>query len=166
MARDKLQEARERIQASFRYEPETGAIIRIARGGGSAKVGESAVSGPNKGGYLLVSCGGELFYAHRVAWLLAHGVAPEGQIDHINGNRQDNRLSNLRDVSNRLNSHNRRPFGGRYVIGVCWDKRKRKWRAGITHHGKEHFLGYRGSQEEAYALYLSAKPAFHEGAIA
>ncbi len=159
-----MQQARERVLASFSYDADSGEIVRTAKGGGSSVVGAIATQ-RDANGYLTLTCGGVRYYGHRVAWLFAHGNWPDGQIDHINGNRSDNRLVNLRVVSNRLNSHNRKPFGGRAHIGVSFDARKRKWKAEIMHLGRHKFLGYRATPDEAYKLYLAAKPLIHEGTV-
>ena len=58
-------------------------------------------------GYLRITVLGKQFYAHRLAWLYCHKVWPKGEIDHINGNKQDNRIENLRDVTQQSNAQNK-----------------------------------------------------------
>lgn len=61
-------------------------------------------------GYRIIEIGGTPYYAHRLAWLYTHGVWPEADLDHINRNRDDNRIENLRDVSRSENNRNRRSW--------------------------------------------------------
>lgn len=118
-----------------------------------------------KDGYLV----GELFaqrqHAHRVAWAIYYGEWPSGQIDHINGIRDDNRISNLRDVTLAENSRNKRMHKNNKsgVIGVSWYPSTKKWAADIGIDGKRTRLGYFASIEEAAAARKAAerKHGFH-----
>ena len=69
-------------------------------------------------------------------------------VHHINGNKQDNRIENLRVVSVGLNNHNRRAPEGRF-LGVTWWDRSQKWLARITKNGEMHYLGYFDDPVEA-----------------
>src|SRR4051812_45292702 len=94
------------IRLRLSYDPLTGAITRLVDAMNGRKAGDTATS-RQAGGYLTVSVGSRNLFAHRVAWLLAQGEWPQ-QIDHINGDRKKNRLCNLRNVTNRVNSQNRK----------------------------------------------------------
>lgn len=91
------------------------------------------------------------YVAHRVAWAIYYGVWPDHQIDHINGRRDDNRIENLRDVTGQINSQNHtlsaRNKSG--TIGVCWVAARSKWRAVIRVLGRNIFIGYFNTKEEA-----------------
>lgn len=102
-----------------------------------------SVAGTNKDGYLRIGIGNSLYYGHRLAWALHHGEYPEGEIDHINRNRLDNRIMNLREVSHAQNMQNKgeRIDNTSGVIGVTWDKASNKWQAGIGVNGKYKNLG-------------------------
>lgn len=91
------------------------------------------------------------FKAHRVAWLLFHGRWPEGQIDHINGNRADNRICNLRDVTQTENNRNQTIslHNSSGFCGVFWHQRQRKWCARVGVSGKQVHLGSFDSFDEA-----------------
>lgn len=80
----------------------------------------------------------EFVYCHRIAWLLTHKKWPDGQIDHINGNRADNRLLNLRDVplgENRKNMKKPKNNTSGHM-GIGWDKSRNKWNVKIGVNGK------------------------------
>ena len=97
--------------------------------------------------------------AHRVAWAIVHGQWPSEHIDHINGDRADNRLHNLRHVSRTVNNKNakRREDNMSGCTGVHLDKRNSKWVAQINANGKRKFLGYFGSFAEARNARLIAE---------
>jgi hypothetical protein len=107
---------------------------------------------------------GSLHYLHRLAWILQTGNTPNGQIDHINGVRDDNRWVNLRDVTNQENAQNqRRPKtdGTTGYLGVCWSPRDQKYFAKINVDGCQKHLGYFSDAKEAHQKYLEAKRRLH-----
>ena len=108
-------------------------------------------------GYISRWIGGKKVGEHRVIWEQHNGPIPKGmQIDHINGIRNDNRIENLRLVTNQQNSFNQLKAKGFY-----WDKMKSKWRASIQLNGKTINLGYTNCMLEARAMYLRAKKELH-----
>lgn len=151
---------RERLLELFSYDKDTGRLIRkIATGyRGRNQTGTLAGSLHKQTGYIFISVDNRRYLAHRVIWLMCYGVSPEGQIDHINGNRADNRLCNLRDVSRSVNQQNRRTtyaksgFAGAYKKGNYW----------YSKIGRVH-LGYFKTAEEAHAAYIRAKRDKHIG---
>lgn len=94
-------------------------------------------------GYLVVATHNRQFRAHRVAWAIFHGEWPSDQIDHINGVRDDNRISNLREVNNKQNSRNqrRRKTNKSGVTGVFWSDAHGMWLAQIRVSGRCKHLG-------------------------
>lgn len=98
-------------------------------------------------------------YAHRVVWAFAHGSWPTGFIDHVNGNRSDNRIENLRDVSSGTNGKNKaqntRNVSG--VTGVSWCKERRRWRAKITSDYETTILGHFEDFDEAVRVRREAE---------
>lgn len=94
------------FKTAFKYDPETGDII-YEYCFFKSKIGKSATRN-HQTGYKRVKLDGKDYGAHRVAWLLHYGEWPKQQIDHINGNRGDNRMCNLRDVSQTENQQNRK----------------------------------------------------------
>jgi hypothetical protein len=101
-------------------------------------------------GYRRGSLAGRTTFAHRVVWKMAYGSEPE-HIDHINGDRADNRLINLRAVTRTQNNRNakRRRDNTTGVTGVKWHKANRKWVAVIKNNGKDKYLGSFLTIEEA-----------------
>ena len=101
--------------------------------------------------------------AHRVAWLLYRGETPEDglQFDHINGDKQDNRIENLRLVSNAENNRAfKRPQGGSSQYrGVAWYKRTDRWQANIRHKGIQRHLGCFDSEHAAALAFNIAAEA-------
>lgn len=85
------------------------------------------------------------------------------EVDHINGDRLDNRRSNLRVLGRSANLHNRGAYGPSGLKGVSWDKRKKKWRAEIGKNGKRAWLGYHDTKEDAERIYRKASKRLYTG---
>lgn len=97
-------EAAEYALASFSYDPATGVVNRAASDSPNATLGP--VTRVNTNGYIVAKIGKVEHEAHRIAWLLTHGSWPARQIDHKNGIKTDNKLSNLREVDQSRNQWN------------------------------------------------------------
>jgi len=107
-------------------------------------------------GYIRVSILNKLIRAHRIVWLFENGTFPTKHLDHINGNTTDNRISNLREVSQRQNNANRIRHRNGYLVGTAFAKRENKWRADISINQTQHSLGYFNTMEEAHEAYKKA----------
>lgn len=166
MTTDEVQmNIREEAERLFAYDPSTGALLWRADAGRwkSHKAG-TAAGWADKRGYLVVQVGRRKLYAHRVAWLLRYGAEPAGDIDHINGIKSDNRISNLRDVSRTVNKQNQRRAHSNSATGVLGvSPYKGKYRARIVVLGKERQIGTFETVDAAQAAYLAAKRELHEG---
>lgn len=141
-----------RVDAAFaatavEYRPSDGRLLRRP-GGETAEI-------VRHDGYMMVNIGGGRFLAHRVVWLLAHGVWPSGVIDHINGNPSDNRIANLRDVTQQENCQNQLGVRGSCLLP------NGKWKASIRSAGVTHNLGRFKSEPQARDAYLEAKTRLH-----
>jgi hypothetical protein len=163
MASDSL--TAERLRELLDYDPETGVFLwKVNRSIG--KAGQVAGGLSKALGYRTIGIDSRLYYGHRLAWLYVHGRWPEGVIDHINGDRTDNRISNLREVHQRVNVENRRAVrkdSATGLMGVYRDKGTTKLQARITARKVRYDLGWFDTAEEAHAAYLKAKRKLHEG---
>lgn len=159
MREKETESAADAIRSRLRYDPGSGGLHWTCS---YMSVREGAKAGSlERNGYLKVVVGGLSYKAHRVAWLLANGQWPKGQIDHINGNRSDNRLVNLRDVDQCANQHNQHRRDTGKLVGAFFHKDSGKFQASIRHRGREHYLGLYETEREARAAYLAAKRIFH-----
>lgn len=115
------------------------------------KAGTTAFYKPNRRGYVNGHILGQCYRAHRIAWAMTYGQWPSRQIDHINGDRSDNRIQNLRDVAHQTNGQNqKKPVTNTSgVCGVCWHRGARKWQARIRVNDRHIYLGVFDSMEEA-----------------
>jgi hypothetical protein len=151
-----------RLQELLGYDSKTG-IFTWQMSRGRAKKGSLAGSLTNEG-YIKIRIDGQMYFAHKLAWLFTHGEMPAGDIDHINGARKDNRIENLRSVSRSVNLQNmRKPKGENPYLGVTWDKKNNKWRAQITVNYKHKNLGRFDTAEKAQSAYLTEKRKLHKG---
>jgi len=119
-------------------------------------------------GYIGIYINGTYHFAHRVIWEMFNGVIPSNLcIDHINRNRSDNRLNNLRLSTFQQNHFNRSKQSNNRsgFKGVSWHKQKQKWVAQIKIEGKNKFLGFFEDPEEAYLKYCE-KAIEHYGEFA
>jgi len=111
-------------------------------------------------GYLRITVLGKSYYAHRLAWLYVYGSWPKNEIDHINGIKNDNRISNLRDVSGIANLQNRikcQKNSKSKILGVSWHKKSKKWQAHICIYKQRKYLGLFDSIEEANKKYCEER---------
>ena len=123
-----------------------------------AQPGYIAGGADKKSGYLKIQIDNKQYSAHRVMWLWHHGYFPEHQIDHINRDRSDNRIENLREVSaqcNQRNSRQRKSISG--IKGVGWDNCNKKWLVNIKINGVLINLGRYDSMLEAACHRLAAE---------
>lgn len=127
---------------SISYNPETGEFInkRFNR--------VSSTKHPN--GYIMVSVGREKFLAHRLAWEFVNGEFT-GEIDHIDNDKTNNSISNLRLVTRSQNQQNmpKRSNNTSGVKGVSWCKSKSKWRARVIKEGVDYVAGYFSNIDDA-----------------
>lgn len=148
------------------YDPETGAFTWMPRSGAPRQwntryAGTAAFKQLRQDGYLSGCIGDQTILAHRVAWAIYHGEWPE-QIDHINGDKADNRIANLRSVPNDENRRNMsRPKNNKSGhIGVNWCASRQAWEVSIGIDGKQVQLG-RFKQKDAAVAARKEAEAVH-----
>jgi len=116
------------LKELFDYDPKTGIVTRKVRRGNRTKVGE-VVGSKDGAGYLNVWFNGHHYQLQRIIWCMVHGYFPEHGIDHENRVKYDNKLSNLRELTQSCNMHNTkiRINNVSGVTGVCFDNTRKKW---------------------------------------
>lgn len=148
------------IKALFDYQPD-GTLVRKVTTNARAKAG--TVSGTaNKAGYLRTTVAGRSYYNHHLVWLLFHGSLPK-LLDHINGDRADNRIENLRECTQAENMRNCRnkKNNSTGVKGVTWRPTKGKFRARLTVNNQEICVGHYATLEEAAHALQEARLTHH-----
>jgi hypothetical protein len=149
-----------RLREIYEYFPETGMFCRRRVAGEyDRKATGHLTPGHAYGRYLGLGIDYRRYYCHRLAWLWIHGEWPEHEIDHINGDPYDNRLSNLRAATKSENGYNKRR-GTRNtsgIKGVHFFKPSGKWRAAINDgHRRRKHLGLFDTKEQAAEAYRLA----------
>jgi HNH endonuclease/AP2 domain len=145
----------DRLRELLSYDSGTG-IFRWKVDRKRAKAG--MVAGSSSRGYLLIGIDGRLYRAHRLAWLYEHGRWPELELDHVNGDRSDNRIANLREATadqqrrNQVVERNSRTG----FKGVRLHRKSGLYHAKIRRNGKTLSLKYHPTVEAAHAAYMKA----------
>ena len=162
--------AQSRLKELLNYNQDTGIFTWISPPKNHAGLlGKTAGTlTPSRGKtYVCIGIDGVIFRAHRLAWLYVYGKMPEKNIDHMNGIELDNRIFNLRDVSQLSNSQNhnkkagkRNPVGVRKVPngGVNWEAR-------ITSNGETTHIGTFETKENAVNAYKNARLKLHDAPV-
>lgn len=151
----------EKLIKAYTYDPEDG-LFRYTSNRQAKKIGD--VAGTDHLGYIRISLDGKRYLAHIMAWLYCFEELPENELDHINGNKSDNRLDNLREATRSQNIMNTKARSDNKsgVKGVKLQPNG-KYSARIIIKGKEKHLGTFNSIEEAAQAYeIAAKEVFGE----
>lgn len=152
-----------RLRELRTYDPATG-LFSFARQGGGHFAGAPCGKTTSQGYTRIVVDGGK-YMAHRLAWLWMTGEWPEDQIDHINGDRSDNRWPNLRAATASINVQNiHAPKSNNKTSGVLGVRPcGARFEANIGHNYRRIYLGRFDTADEAHAAYLTAKRRLHPG---
>ena len=154
----------ERVRELIAYDPISGVFTRATKTKGRyGEVGRRCGT-IDRYGYLLICIDGQRISAGRVAWVLSHGRWPQWHIDHIDGDKLNNVISNLRDVPNEVNAQNKRKATSRSALGCLGvSKVRQKYVAVLSYQGKRYRFGRFDSVEEASKAYIEGKRRLHEG---
>jgi hypothetical protein len=155
----------EQVRKMFDYDKDTGILTWKMQRTGYKK--DKQISNNSKNGYLVVyinEFGLDVsVHAHRLIWLWYYGAYPLQQVDHINGIRDDNRICNLRDVTARENTHNRKEHRAGKKPGVFYNKWEQRWDARIFYNGKQYRLGMYDTEELSLQAYNVALEEINAG---
>lgn len=154
----------ERLREVLSYDPETGVFRRRFTRAANAPAGE-LVRGSKQRGYLRTSVDGVEYKMHRLAWLYLYGEWPSGIVDHVDGNKTNNRAANLREATLSQNKGNSRIHANNTSGAKGVNRSHGKWRARIQVNGKWHALGVYNTVEAASNAYQAAA-AKHFGEFA
>jgi hypothetical protein len=150
----------EYIQSVFTYKD--GQLYWSGNRKGAKK--DNPISSKVGGGYIGCRLDGKHYLLHRLVYLYIHGYMPVDNIDHINGNKTDNKIENLRVVSKSGNQQNmRKAFTTNKsgLIGAFYSKKHKTWFSRICVNGKRKWLGFFKTSEEAHQSYVTAKRKLH-----
>lgn len=151
----------QRLHELFEYR-EDGFLIWKVDFSSRAKEG-NVVGTLNDEGYYIVGIDQKSYKVHRMIFLYHHGYLTDGlQMDHIDGNKTNNRIDNLREVTSQQNAFNRKfSKNTSGVKGVTWSKEKMKWVVQITVDRKCKHLGYYDDLKEAKAAAIAGRDELH-----
>lgn len=154
------------VREMFDYDQDIGVMTRKIKTGRNTRAGQQ-VGSKDMHGYKTVRIGPTSFKLHRLCWFYVHGHWPAGDIDHLNGDRSDNRFTNLRDVPRCVNLQNQRVATSQNkstgVLGVY--PSKKRFTAALSIDGRKKSLGTFDTVDLAHAAYLNAKRVFHAGCL-
>lgn len=154
----------DRLKEVLSYDPETGEFTWRSTGPGrrpNRKAGSK-----NNLGYMVVTIDRQFFLVHRLAWFYVTGAWPKKQLDHINGDRTDNRFVNLRETDWQGNQQNLPATNGKGRLRGATKLnnptfRSTKYAANIKHNRQQIYLGIFSTEQEAHEAYLKAKAELH-----
>lgn len=148
------------LKSILMYDPLIGHFTWVNCGSYRINPGTRAGSKNGKG-YIQICIHSKLYTAHRLAWLYTYGYFPAAWLDHINGNKSDNSIANLREATNAENQKNakKRITNTSGFTGVS--RSYKRWRATASHNGKSFNLGCFDTPEEASVAYKTFASKHH-----
>lgn len=146
------------LRRLFSYDPKTGVVRRKTESRGTPRIG-SVVGAMCGKGYLRVTINKRLYQLHRIVFAIIHDRWPTEHVDHINGNKSDNRAGNLREASNAENMRAVPPKKSNRsgASGVMWDRARGQWRAQIKVNYRLINLGRFSTKDAALAARQKAE---------
>jgi hypothetical protein len=154
------------LKEVLNYDPDTGIFTWKIKSAYKITIGDVA-GNLNSEKYIVIKIKYKLYKAHRLAWLYVYGEYPQYNIDHINCVRNDNRISNLRDIPQAINMQNQNKAQlnnkSSGLLGVCKRAKRDTWQAYIRTNKIRKHLGTFKTKELAHEAYLKAKRELHLG---
>lgn len=153
----------------FDLDAETGILInkidrrRCAGAGGRVAKAGDRPGGANSSGYWQITVNGKSYLEHRLVWLFVKGRFPLCQIDHIDGNRLNNKIENLRECSQEENNQNTSKTKAKRTsrhLGVSFDSTRGKWCASLHFQGR-HYMKFCESEHSALQERARLKNKYH-----
>lgn len=149
------------LKRVLKYDPETGNFTWIRKTSNRIKVGDTAgtLALLCRKKYYSICIFGKKYLSHRLAWFYVYNKFPSEELDHINGDGLDNKISNLRPVNRLENCKNARKSKSNRsgIVGVCWANREKKWRATIGVNYSNVYLGLFNNLFDAICARKSAE---------
>ena len=159
-----------KIQSALSYDKESGLFawrVDLTRASGIFRRAGDKAGCLLASGYVSIGFEGKSLKAHRLAFVLVTGAWPVGVVDHIDGNKSNNRWGNLRDVARQVNAQNQlrahRSNRTSGLIGASFHGKSGRWAASISINSKSRHLGLFDTAQAAHEAYLTSKRAIHEG---
>ena len=154
--------SQDRLKELLEYDANTGDFVWLKITSRRVKVGDKACKSSNRG-YFYISIDKKRYGAHRLAWFYEYGSFPKHNIDHIDGNPSNNKISNLREANQSQNGMNKKLHKNKNsgIKGVGWHKASKKWRARITINRIQHNLGLFDDKELAELVVMEARFIYH-----
>jgi hypothetical protein len=158
--------SQERLHELFEYREDniSQPFLWKIRTAPCVKIGDTVGTVDKTIGYYLIRVNNKVYRLHRLVWIYHNGDIPDEMIvDHIDGDKTNNRIENLRIATQNENMQNSkiRSNNTSGVKGVSWNKQIKKWRARIRICGKEFHVGYFHTKEEAEAAVIAARNNLH-----
>jgi hypothetical protein len=156
----------ESLKSVISYDAETGAftwIANLGKRGLKGRVAGSKENHKNGNAYLRISVFRKRYFAHRLAWFYTYGEWPVLEIDHIDGDGLNNRMSTLR-VANKIQQAQNRGIhrsNRSGLKGISWKKARKRWQAQIEFDGKAKYLGSFSDKHQAAEAYAEAAKKYH-----
>lgn len=162
---------KEIVRELLDYDPETGVLTWRVRSSKwfdydahrcavwNARFSGKPAGSVNAYGYVVTSILAHRYPAHHLIWLWMTGSLPQGEVDHEDHDRANNRWANLKDAGGSENRKNKTRYSNNKsgVTGVAWCDRTSKWRASISISGRTRYIGSFGTKDEAVAARKAAE---------
>lgn len=156
----------EYLKSLLKYDPKSGYFFWKINKSSRARIGRKT-GNKNGNGYIILKVDCYRFQAHQIAWLLVKGKWPKKDIDHIDGNRSNNSISNLREATKQQNAWNMKRKNGENIKntsgtkGVYFNKARKKWEVSIGV-GRKIYIGLFSELSDAVLARKKSEKKYHK----